>query len=66
MGLVSRYVTHMSLRHDEACYLNRQMRRLERQGNSDRGVPTFGQRGAARIRDVGKRRALVLVCGDMI
>ena len=32
MGLVSRYVTHMSLRHDEACYLNRWMRCLERHG----------------------------------
>ena len=32
MGLVSRYVTHMSLRHDEACYSNRRMRSLERHG----------------------------------
>ena len=65
MGLVSRYVAHMSLRHDGACYSNRRMRRLERRGNSDRGVLTFGYRRAARMRDVGKRRALVLVCGDM-
>ena len=32
MGLMSTYVTHMSLRHDEACYLNRRMRCLERHG----------------------------------
>ena len=32
MGLVSRYVAHMSLRHDEACYSNRRMRCLERHG----------------------------------
>ena len=32
MGLVSRYVAHMSLRHDGACYLNRRMRCLERHG----------------------------------
>ena len=32
MGLVSRYVAHMSLRRDRACYSNRQMRRLERCG----------------------------------
>ena len=34
-------------------------------GNLDRGVPTFGYRGAARMRDVGKKGALVLVCRDM-
>ena len=33
MGLMSRYVTHMSLRHDEACYLNRRMRRLEQRSS---------------------------------
>ena len=32
MGLMSRYVTHMSLRHDEACYLNRRMRYHEKHG----------------------------------
>ena len=32
MGMVSRYVTHMSLRHDGACYSNRRMRCLERHG----------------------------------
>ena len=32
MGLVSRYVTYMSSRHDGACYLNRRMRCLERHG----------------------------------
>ena len=30
MGLVSRYVAHMSLGHDEACYSNRRIGRLER------------------------------------
>ena len=33
---------------------------LRGMGNLDRGVPTFGLRGAARMRDVGKRGALVL------
>ena len=28
MGLVSRYVAHMYLRHDRACYSNRRMREL--------------------------------------
>ena len=32
MGLMSRYVTHMSLRHDGACYSNIRMRCLERHG----------------------------------
>ena len=32
MGLVSRYVAHMSLRRDGACYSNRPMRCLERHG----------------------------------
>ena len=32
MGSVSRYVSHMSLRYDEACYSNRRMRCLERHG----------------------------------
>ena len=54
MGLVSRYVAHMSLRLNGACYSNRRMRRLERRGNDDRGVPTFDLSGAVRIRDVGK------------
>ena len=55
MGLVSRYVAHTSLRLDGACYSNIQMRCLERQGNYDKGVPTFGLRRATRMRDVGKR-----------
>ena len=32
MGLMSRHVAHMSLRHDEACYSNRRMGCLERHG----------------------------------
>ena len=32
MGLVSRYVAHMSLRHDGACYSNRRIGCLERHG----------------------------------
>ena len=32
MGLVSRYVAHMSLRHDGACYSNIRMGCLERHG----------------------------------
>ena len=32
MGLVSRYIAHTSLRHDEACYSDRQMLCLERHG----------------------------------
>ena len=32
MGLVSRYVAHMPLRPDGACYSNRRMRCLERHG----------------------------------
>ena len=32
MGLVSRYVAHMSLRHDRACYSNIRMGCLERHG----------------------------------
>ena len=32
MGLVSRYLAHMSLGHDGACYSNRRMRCLERHG----------------------------------
>ena len=32
MGLVSRYVAHMSLGHDGACYSNRRMGCLERHG----------------------------------
>ena len=37
---------------------------LRGMGNLDRGVPTFGKRGAARMRDVGKREALVL-CAEI-
>ena len=32
MGLVTRYVAHMSLRHDRACYSNIRMGFLERHG----------------------------------
>ena len=32
MGLVSRYVAHMSLGHGRACYSNRRMECLERHG----------------------------------
>ena len=35
-------------------------RPLRGMGNLDRGVPTFSKRGAARMRDVGKREALAL------
>ena len=48
MGLVSRYVTHMSLRHDGACYLNRRMRCLERHGE-------LGQRSSYLLLERGRK-----------
>ena len=37
MRLVSRYVAHMSLRRDGACYSNRRMRHLERRSGGGGG-----------------------------
>ena len=41
MGLVSRYVAHMSLRRDRACYSNRRMGCLERHGELGRRSSYF-------------------------
>ena len=61
MGLVSRYVAYMSLRRDGACYSNIRMRCLERHGElGQRSSYLRLERGAARMRDVGKKGALVL------
>ena len=65
MGLVSRYVAHMSLRHDGACYSNKWMGCLERHGELGQRSSYLRLERAVKMRDVGKRRALVLVCGDM-